>query len=90
MNTDRKKAFLRNLKKITDPALKAEVEQVYAVVKAAKTMQEIPHLRKVEGCKKGISYRIRVGKYRIGVTIEDGMVTFKRFGHRDNFYKSFP
>ena len=82
--------FLRNLKKIADPALKAEVEQVCEAVKAAKTLQEIHKLRKVEGCKKGISYRIRVGNHRIGVTIEGDMVTFKRFGRRDNFYNDFP
>ena len=85
MNTDRKKAFLRNLKKITDPALKAEVEQVYAAVKAAKTMQNFPNLKKLKGFKT--SYRIRVGDYRIGVTIVDDLVTFYRFGPRDNFYK---
>ena len=90
MNTDRQKAFLRNLKKIADPALKAEVEQVYEAVKAAKTMQEIPNLRKVEGCPKGISYRIRIGRYRIGVEIVDDMVTFRRFGHRRYFYNIFP
>ena len=89
MNTDRKKAFLRNLKKITDPALKAEVEQVYEAVKAAKTMQGFPNLRKLKGFRT--SYRIRIGDYRIGVTIVGDLVTFHKFGHRDNFYKkSFP
>jgi len=90
MKTDRKKAFLRNLKKITDPTLKTEVEQVYMAVKEAKTMHDIPKLRKVKGCKKGISYRIRVGVYRIGVEIEGDMVTFLAFGHRREFYNTFP
>ncbi|MCL2072948.1 MAG: hypothetical protein FWH18_03435 [Marinilabiliaceae bacterium] len=90
MNTDRKKAFLRSLKKISDTALKAKVEKVYQTVKTAKTMHDIPNLQKVEGCPKGISYRIRIGRYRIGVEIERDLVTFLKFGPRNIFYKTFP
>ena len=90
MNTDPQKAFFRDLKKITDPALKEEVEQVIETVKKAKSKKEIPKLRKVQGCKKGISYRIRVGDYRIGVTIVGDLVTFEVFKPRKDIYKFFP
>jgi len=90
MNIDTEKAFFRDLKKITDPALKEEIEQTILTVIAAKTIKDIPKLKKVKGKKKGVSYRIRVGSYRIGVTIVGDMLTFVCCLPRKDIYKSFP
>ena len=35
-------------------------------------------------------YRIRVGDYRIGISLERGVVTFLAFAHRKDIYKKFP
>ena len=83
-----KSSFLRDLKKEATPELKAEVEQVIKTVKKVATMKDIPRLKKMKGYK--IDYRIRVGKYRIGIEIEGDLVTFVAFGHRKDFYKHFP
>ena len=88
MNTDQKKSFLNDLKKITDPALKAEIKQVIETVKKANSMQDISQLKKLKGYR--ISYRIRVGNYRIGVEIVGNLITFLKCLPRKDFYKYFP
>jgi len=90
MNIAKKPSFFRDIKKIVAPALKEQIEQAILSVQEAKTPKDIPELKKVKGDKKGISFRIKVGAFRIGVTIEGDLVTFKAFGHRKDIYKSFP
>ena len=59
MKTYFEKSFERDIKKV-DKILKAEIKKSVLSVKQAQTLRDIPNLRKVEGCKKGISYRIRI------------------------------
>ena len=75
-NTDFRNSFGRDLKKIADRTLKAEIKPSILSVENAMTIGDIPELKKLKGYKKGIYYRIAVGDYRIGVTIEHDMVTF--------------
>ena len=88
MRTDPKKSFFRDLKKITSPSLKEEIENAIDMVKAAKTIKNIHCLKKLKGYRN--QYRIRVGEYRIGITIEGDMVAFVRCLLRKDFYKVFP
>ena len=90
MNTDFKPHFLRAIKKITDDLLLRVIEQTICSVEEAKTVKDIPELRKLKGYKNGIYYRIKLGDYRIGVTIENDLVTFVVFRHRKDIYKFFP
>lgn len=57
-------------------------------VEAAKSPSEIVGLRKLSGYT--IAYRIRIGKYRIGVYIEGDTVTFIKFADRKEIYNKFP
>ena len=88
MNIDPKKSFFRDIKKINSPLLKEEIERIIEAVIAAQNINYIPRLRKLKGYQ--IHYRIRVGNCRIGVSIENDLVTFERFAHRKDFYKIFP
>jgi len=88
MNVSYKPSFFRSIKKIIDKQLKTEIEQAIASVKSAPEKSKIPELKKMKGYK--VHYRIKVDVYRIGVTIENGLVTFIRFGPRKDFYKFFP
>ena len=88
MNIDPKRRFLKHLEKITDSTQKEEIGQVIETVKAAKTIKDIPRLRKLKGYK--IHYRIRVGDYRIGLTIVGDLVTLEACMKRKDFYKYFP
>ena len=91
MNTDFKPSFFNSIKKIIDPALKEEIEQVIKSVEDATAKKDIPALKKLKGKKKKpIYYRIKIDGYRIGVTIENDIVTFAIFMPRKDFYRFFP
>ena len=57
-------------------------------VDAADNIQAIRNIKRVQSKKS--CYRIRVGDYRIGVTIEADLVTYYRCLHRREIYRYFP
>ena len=90
MNVIIKSSIRRDLKKIANPRVNSEVDRaVLSAVKAVKP-KDIPELRKLEGGKKDIYYRIKIKRYRIGVTIVGDTVTFVRCLPRKDFFKHFP
>jgi len=46
------------------------------------------NIKKLKG--EGDYYRIRVGDYRIGMKVNDGVVSFVRILHRKEIYRYFP
>ena len=87
MNIYKKPSFFRDLKTISDPALKERVGNVILAVENAQSLKDIPKLKKMKGHRN--SYRIKVGDYRIGVNIENNIVEFVAFGHRKDIYNFF-
>jgi mRNA interferase RelE/StbE len=49
---------------------------------------DIANLKQLKA--EGRYYRIRTGDCRIGITIEDDLVTFVRVLHRKEIYRFFP
>ena len=90
MNTRFENTYGRDLKKIANKAVKAEAKQAVLAVEKAVRPKNIPELRKLEGGKKDIYYRIRIRRYRIGITIVNDTVTFVRCLPRKIFYRHFP
>jgi mRNA interferase RelE/StbE len=90
MKTDFKSSFLSDIKKIRNKTLLNQIEHAIIAVEAAENLQDIPHLKKLNGGKKNIYYRIKINNYRIGVTIEHETVTFVVFGNRKDIYRYFP
>ena len=80
--------FNRELARIRNPNLRRRVGRAIEDVKTSATVSEIPGIRRLSA--SGNFYRIRVGHYRIGVEVEDDVVILARFGHRREFYRSFP
>ncbi len=58
------------------------------MVEAAPDARSISNLKKLSG--GGPYYRIRIGDHRIGLTIEDDVVTFVRVLPRREIYRYFP
>ncbi len=60
-----------------------------SILEKAGTVQEIPHIKKIEGYKS--YYRIRMGDYRLGLeAISNKEVVLLRFLHRKDIYRYFP
>ena len=78
---DKKEAKLKN--RILSYQIADLIENLYDI----DDIQMIPSVKRLKGAK---AYRIRLGDYRLGITIEDNTVVFHSIGKRDKFYDSFP
>ena len=81
--------FSRDLRRIGDPALARRVNRKIAEIKAAASLRDVSQVSRVQA-PRGRRYRIRVGEYRIGVTMDGDTAVLVRFGHRGDFYRRFP
>jgi mRNA interferase RelE/StbE len=88
MTTVFRRSFTRDLRKIKDRRILANVEEAIENTEAAHALSDIRNLKKLANTKN--CYRIRVGDYRIGVVIDAETVEFVRCLHRRDLYRYFP
>ena len=88
MKFEIKKSFLKDLKKLNDKRLAEEIKNLFAIIEKAENLQEIPNVKKLKGYDN--FYRIRVGKYRVGIQYINNQVVFLRILPRKDIYKFFP
>ncbi len=81
-------SFARDLKVIRDTTLLTRIASAIEGVKEAAVLQDIPNLTKLQG--RGNFYRLRIGDYRLGLSIEGDEITFVRCLDRSRIYKQFP
>jgi mRNA interferase RelE/StbE len=82
------KDFAKKFRKIKDKKLAQAILFVINEVQSAETFTEIKNVKKLSGHSN--AYRIRVGKFRIGVFVKGNIVEFNNFAHRSKIYKLFP
>ena len=82
------KKFDKSIDTLKNEKLKGEISTAVRSVINAKSVHDIPNLKKLKGHKT--AYRIRTGSYRIGVYIENDTVEFAAFAHRKDIYNLFP
>ncbi len=88
MNLGFTRSFAKDLQNLQPSSIRERVRQLIEQVEGAQTLQEVPNLKKLHG--HPTYYRIRVGDYRVGVTVEGDEVTFVRVLHRKDIYRQFP
>lgn len=88
MKTSFRKSFLRDLKKLKNPRIRAQVGAAIRAVEQAETLGEVPSVKKMSG--GGGYYRVRIGDYRIGIAVKGEDVDFVRVLHRKDIYRYFP
>jgi len=88
METKFREKFEKDIEDITNQDVLDDISKVIENVENAKKPQEINNIKKMKGDKT--AFRIRIGKYRIGIYIVNGTVEFTRVLHRDKIYKYFP
>lgn len=81
-------SFLRDLKKLKDRNVRQQVREVIVQVEAAADVRAIGNLSKMSG--GGSFYKIRIGEYRIGLSIKGNVVEFVRCLPRRDIYRYFP
>lgn len=82
------KSFEKDVKKIKDEKLFTRIADTIEQVQTAISTDEIKNIKKLKGSNS--YYRIRIGSYRIGISIVGDKVDFIRFLPRKDIYKYFP
>ena len=88
MQIDVTRKFQKQVIECNDRRIKMKVSEVIEEVIAAENMIGFKNLKKLTGHKN--YFRIRLGNYRIGLSIENNVVIFAAFNHRSEIYKYFP
>lgn len=88
MKVEFKASFAKDLRSIKDNALLARIKETIEQVEQAADIQQLTNLKKLKGGTH--YYRIRVGEYRLGITIEGATVIFVRCLNRKEIYRYFP
>jgi mRNA interferase RelE/StbE len=83
-----RKSFQKDLEKIRDSDLLAKIKTMLEEVENAEVLLDVNNTKKLKA--DGNYYRIRVGNYRIGLTEDEGVITFARVLHRKEMYRYFP
>lgn len=88
MKVEFRESFAKDLKGVKDKSLLKRAKEVIEAVEEADSLADISNLKKLKG--GGNYFRLRVGDYRVGVTLENDAVIFVRFLNRKDIYKYFP
>ncbi|OQX77329.1 MAG: plasmid stabilization protein [Bacteroidetes bacterium 4484_249] len=82
------KRFEKDTNKVNDKKL---LNDVADCIEQVQKSENILKIKKIKRLKTSANfYRIRIGDYRIGISINNKTVEFIRFLHRKDIYKYFP
>lgn len=88
METKFRTAFEKDIESIANQDILSVILEVIERVEEAKKPQDILNLKKLKGSKT--AYRIKIGRFRIGIYIDKGVVEFTRVLPRGKIYHFFP
>lgn len=88
MNVEFRKSFEKDLSKIRDVELLQRIQAVIEEVESIDSLTDLSNVKKIKA--EGDYYRVRVGDYRIGLSVSEDVVTFIRVLHRKEIYRYFP
>jgi len=61
------KSLQKDIKKVNNQSIKNKLAKIIESIQNAKSIKEIPQLKKLKGSKE--FYRIRINNYRLGIII---------------------
>lgn len=89
MNTNYLPSFIRDLKALKKTPVYNTIKTLaFEEIPSYDSLDRMNDLKKLKG--EDNAYRIRVGDYRIGIFIENEVITFARVQHRRDIYRYFP
>ena len=88
MKVEFRSSFARDLKSLRNKTLLKRVRAAIEDVEHAQSVSQISNLKKLRG--RTNYYRIRIGDYRVGITVAGDTVVFVRLMNRKDIYKYFP
>ena len=88
MNLAFTRSFAKDLRQIQDKSLLDQLQDFIRAIEAAGSIQELKNLKKLSAESR--HYRLRLGDYRLGLSLEADTVTLVRILHRKDIYRYFP
>lgn len=89
MRTEYLPSFLKDLKSLKSSQSFESIQLlVFEEIPNCSGIDEIKNLKKLKDGDN--AFRVRIGDYRIGLLIEDDVITFARVLHRKEIYRYFP
>lgn len=82
-------AFRRDLRRIRDRVIIRRINRKIAEIEEAASIRDISNVSRMT-TPSGRHYRIKIGGYRIGVTMEGNTVVLHRVLPRSEIYRRFP
>jgi mRNA interferase RelE/StbE len=83
-----KSSFARDLRKVRGEEIRERVKNLISRVENADSIESVPGIKRLQ--TDGPYYHIRLGDYRVGVSVRGETVTFIRLLHRKDIYRYFP
>ncbi|MGM0932322.1 MAG: type II toxin-antitoxin system RelE family toxin [Bacteroidota bacterium] len=80
--------FLKDLEKIKDKKIKVALKEKILELKKTKDFSSVEGIKKIKGHPN--AFRIRIGKYMLGLFYSKEKIILQRFLKRNDIYKLFP
>ena len=88
MEIEFRTSFTRDLRRIRSRQVRQRVLCKLEELEAAPTIEEVSGTRRLTA--DGRHYRIRIGDYRLGITMESDVAVLVRCLHRREIYRVYP
>lgn len=88
MNVDYDNSFTRDIKKLKDKEISAQLKKSIEEMKPVQNITQLKNVRKMSG--DHALYRLKIKNYRLGFECIGNDITLLRFMHRRDIYKWFP
>jgi mRNA interferase RelE/StbE len=88
MKVEFRKSFEKDLRKIKDTELLQRIQSIVEEVENIDSLMGLINIKKLKA--EGDFYRIRIGNYRVGLSLNNETVIFVCVLHRKEIYRYFP
>ena len=88
MNVEPSRRFSRDVRSLGSVQIRRRLDRVIQELIEAASITEVSGVRRIRG--EGQHYRIRIGDYRLGITMDGETAVLRRFLPRGEIYRYFP
>ena len=88
MIVEASRRFLRDVRGIGSAQIRRRLDQVIQELIEADNITEVPGISRLRA--EGQHYRVRIGDYRLGITVDGETAVLRRFLPRGEIYRHFP
>ena len=88
MKVEATRRFRRDVRGIGSAQIRRRLDQVIQELIEADNITEVPGISRLRA--EGHHYRVRIGDYRLGITMDGETAVLRRFLPRGEIYRYFP